>query len=113
MATHTNDVMMRGEIAIVAGAVMQLRHFARLADSAERLERAMHRRERYMRVSPAHRSINVLGGGMVGRGEQCLDYSRPLRSYGQAAVAASRGELGAPLFGVGGVPAFIYDSQFH
>jgi hypothetical protein len=50
---------------------------------------------------------------MVGRGEQCLDYRRPLRSYGQATVAASRGELGAPLFGVGGVPAFIYDSQFH
>ncbi len=113
MATHTNDVMMRIEIAVLAGAVMQQRHFARLADSAERLERAMHRRERYMRISPAHRGINVLGGGMVGRGEQYLDYRCSLRGYGQATLAASRGKLADALFRVADTPLIIYDLQFH
>ncbi|MGH8013374.1 MAG: hypothetical protein ACREQ4_12830 [Candidatus Binataceae bacterium] len=45
-------MMVRFEIAVVTGAVMQRRDRARLSNPAQRLEGAMHRGQRNMRMLP-------------------------------------------------------------
>jgi len=72
-ALDTDDVLMRRQVSVVARAVMQHRDFAGLADSAERLESPMDRRERDVRMLLADGGIDLFGPRMLRRGHQRLD----------------------------------------
>ena len=108
-ALNAYHMMMRREVAVVARAVVQGGDLTRLANLAQRLQRAMHRRERYMRMLAAHDLIHRIGARMLRRGEQRLDDREALRSDGQAALAASLGKLREPFRRVRTAPPFIYE----
>ncbi len=80
-------------MAIVTRALMQGRYFASLADIAELLEDAMNRSQRYVGKFFAHGGADVLGAGMLLRGQQRPDDGEPLRRDGQAARMAALHEL--------------------
>src|SRR6202030_3984636 len=105
--------MMRREIAVEARAVVQGGDLARLADLAERFERAMDGRQRDMRMPPAYGSENGLGARMVSGREQRLDNRESLRRDGESAIAAALGKLGHPLTRIGLAPVIVDDLEFH
>lgn len=92
-ALHTHHVVMRLCVTIVTRALMQRRHLSRLANIAELLEDAMNRSERYVGKFFAHGGADVLGAGMLFRGQQRADDGEPLRRDGQAAFMAALHEL--------------------
>jgi hypothetical protein len=80
---------MRCEVAVIAGAVVEHRDLARLADLAEGFERAMDSRQRDMRMELAHRLEDGLDAGMIGGAEQRFDNREALRRQGESAFAGS------------------------
>src|SRR5580658_7823539 len=78
-ALDAYHVMMRREVAVVARAVVQHGDLARLADLAQRFQRAMHRGERNVRMLAAHDLTHRIGAGMLRRGEQRADNGEALR----------------------------------
>lgn len=92
-ALHTHYVVMGLGVAIVTRALVQRRHLARLADIAELLEDAMNRGERYVGKFFSYGGADVLGAGMLFRGQQRADDGEPLRRDGQAAFMAALHEL--------------------
>ena len=104
---------MRREVAVVAGAVVEHRDLARLADLAERFERAMDGRERDMRMELAHGLENGLGARMVGGGEQRLDNREALRRHGESALPAAIGKFRHAASRVGAAVAVAYDLEVH
>jgi hypothetical protein len=100
--------MMRGGIAVVSGAVVQRRDLARLANRAQRLQRAMHGGERDIRMFLADLGEDGFGAWMVARVNQHAHHSDALRRNRQPAVAASGGELGQPFGGIPGAPLGAY-----
>ena len=103
-ALHTDDVVMRLRMTIVTRALMQRRYLARLADLAELLEDAMNRRQRYVGKFFAHGGADVLGAGMLFRGQQRSDDGEPLRRDGQAARMAALHELIQAASGIANPP---------
>jgi uncharacterized membrane-anchored protein len=89
--------MVRQEVAVVARAVVEQRKVARLTNRAQRLEGAMYRGKRDMRMLLAHPKVNCLGARMLYRSEQRPDNRKPLRRYHQAAFATAPREFGQPL----------------
>src|SRR5260221_14238557 len=106
-ALDAYHVMMRCQVAVVARAVMERGDLARLANLAQRLERAMHRGERYMRMLAAHDFAYRIGARMLSRRQQRLDDREPLRRHREAALAASLGKLREPPGGVPGAAPLI------
>ena len=100
-------MMMRGKVAVVAGAVMQHGDFARLANFAERLERAMHRGERDSWMLGADRGKDRVGARMLRGAEQHPDNRKPLRRHREPALTASRRKLRKPLSRIRRPPPFI------
>ena len=100
---------MRLHVAVIARNVVQECYFARLADVAQRFERAMHSGERNMRMLQPDGGENRVRARMVARIEQHFDNREALRRDGQAASAASLGKLREPLRRVGTAPPFIYE----
>ena len=92
-ALHTHYVVMGLGVTIVTRALMQRRHLARLADLTELLEDAMNGGQRYVGKFFAHGGADVLGAGMLFRGQQRSDDGEPLRRDGQAAFMAALHEL--------------------
>jgi len=106
-------VVMGRQIAVIAGTVMQQRHLARLANSAEGLERAMNRRKRNMWILPAHRVEYLIGARMAGRAHQRLDDRHPLRRHRETAGTAARRKMIQSLPRVGCVPVVAHRPQSH
>jgi hypothetical protein len=92
-ALHAHHVVMRLCVAIVARAFMQGRYLASLADIAELFEDAMNGSQRDVGKFFAYGGADVLGAGMLFRGEECSDDGEPLRRDGQAASMAPLHEL--------------------
>jgi hypothetical protein len=84
---------MRSYVTVVASAVMQERYLAGLADRTELLQDAMHRSQRYVRLSFPNRDINVLGAWMVLRCQEGAYDLEPLRGNGHPALVAALDEL--------------------
>src|SRR5260370_2444324 len=84
---------MRSYMTVVASAVMQERYLASLADRTELLQDAMHRSQRYVRLSFPNRDINVLGAWMVLRCQEGAYDLEPLRGNGHPALVAALDEL--------------------
>ena len=80
-------------MTIVTRALMERRHLARLADLTKLLEDAMNRGQRYVGEFFAYGGADVLGAGMLFRGQQRSDDGEPLRRDGQAAFMAALHEL--------------------
>src|SRR5579872_486430 len=106
-ALYAYDMMMRREIAVIARAVVQGRHLARLADLAQRFQRAMHGGERNMRMLAAHDLAYRIGARMLRRSEQRLDNGEALRGHREPALAASRSKLREASGGISGSPPLI------
>ena len=58
--------MVRGDVAVVARAVVQQRHLSRLADVAQGVERPVHGRQRKVRVLAPHAFVDRVGTGVLG-----------------------------------------------
>ena len=66
-------MLMRCEIRVVPSAIVQGSHFANLADPAERLERAVNRRQRDIWMYLTYFGVDFFCTRVSGRGEQGFD----------------------------------------
>jgi hypothetical protein len=92
-ASDAQDVVMRLDVAVVAGDIVQQRYLAGLADFAELLQNPMDCRQRYVGMLATYRRADLVGAWMVLGSEQGLHDCEALGRYGYPALTASRDEL--------------------
>jgi hypothetical protein len=90
-------MVMRLRVTVVARTIMQERYFAGLADLTELIQNAIDRSEREVGKLLTYDGADVLGAGVVFRGQERADNRQSLRSHGQAARMAALHELIPPL----------------
>ena len=92
-AADAKNMMMRLDVAVIAGDIVQERYLARLTDVAEFVKNAMDGGQGYVRMLAAHSNTDVFRARVILRSEQGLYHRQPLRSDGDTAFAASRDEF--------------------
>ena len=76
--------------------------------SHQRVEGPVDGRQRNVRVFAPHGRADGVGGGVLGRPEQCPDDRQALRGNGQTALPAARCELRDAAAGVIRTPPFVH-----
>lgn len=93
------DMVMRREVRIVSGAVIEWRYPAGLSNTAQSLERAMDRGKRNVRMPFTDLHEHFFGARMRFRRQQDFDNRQALRGDRKASSTASSGKFREPLAG--------------
>ena len=104
--------MVRLNVAVIAGYVVETSYLPRLSHFAKLLENPMNRGQRYVRIAATNGGADLVATGMLLGGEQGFDDCQPLRRDRNSLLAAASDEITQSLDRVPLMPPSIHQSEF-